>query len=255
MMQALDSARATDGHGLIPNTPQDSDNAIAYSNPATIARILDEACAQRATLTLKLETGAKLHIYHSRIQSVDTRYMQMVLHKLTPSTWLELVTREFDVDVTCQLASGLLRFQSTLAPLEAETVNPYCVLALPALLHRHQLRSSYRVVMPPGASSLSLQYGASMLQGFCLNLSLEGCCGIFRGDLAGLTREARVPALKLSLDDSLQFTTAATVCRRQLMQNGSTQLGLRFDPLDIELQRRLQTSLTGLQRRQLRKRA
>jgi hypothetical protein len=37
------------------------------------------------------------------------------------------------------------------------------------------------------------------------------------------------------------------------MQNGSVQLGLRFEPLDTDLQRKLQTSLTSLQRRQLRK--
>jgi hypothetical protein len=37
------------------------------------------------------------------------------------------------------------------------------------------------------------------------------------------------------------------------MQNGSTQLGLRFEPLDTDLQRRLQASLTTMQRRQLRK--
>lgn len=254
-MHALDSAREKNAEDPRRDSPRESDGAVACSSPATIARLLDEACAQRATLTLKLEAGTKLHIYHARIQGVDTRHMQMVLHKLTPSNWLELVTQEFDVDVSCQLACGLLRFQSTLAPLEAETVNPYCVLAMPALLHKHQLRSSYRVVMPPGASSLSLQLGERTLQGFCLNLSLEGCCGLFRGDFATLARDAVIPTLNVSLDDSLQFTTAATVCRRQLMQNGSTQLGLRFDPLDIELQRKLQTSLTGLQRRQLRKRA
>jgi c-di-GMP-binding flagellar brake protein YcgR len=175
------------------------------------------------------------------------------LHKVTPPHWAELVTQDFDVEVSCQLPSGLLRFQSTLAPLEAETITPYCVLALPRVLHKHQLRSSYRVVMPPGASSLSFPHGQRMLQGFCLNLSLEGCCGIFRGELETLTRDVPVPGLTVSLDDSLQFTTDATVCRHQLMQNGSTQLGLRFDALDVELQRKLQVSLASLQRRQLRK--
>jgi len=229
------------------------DSAIAFSSAPSIARILDDACSKRATLTIKLETGSKLHIFHSRIQSVDTSHAQMVLHKLMPSGWAALITQEFAVEVSCQLPSGLLRFQSIIGPLEAETINPYCVLALPEVLYKHQLRSSYRVIMPPGSSSLTLPYGERRIQGYCLNLSLEGCAGMFRGELDGMTRDVFVPNLTVSLDDSLQFTTDATVCRRQVMQNGSTQLGLRFEALDVEVQRKLQVSLTSLQRRQLRK--
>jgi c-di-GMP-binding flagellar brake protein YcgR len=253
MMQALDSARANKLASSIHAALPDSDNAIAYNNLPTIMRILDDACSKRATLTIKLETDHKLHIYHSRIQSVDAVNMQMVLHKLSPTNWADLMTREFEVEVSCQLPSGLLRFYSTIAPLEAETINPYCVLALPKVVHKHQLRSSYRVVMPPGSSTLAFPHGDRTVNGFCFNLSLEGCCGIFRGDLDLLMRDVVVPGLTLSLDDALKFTTDATVCRRQVMQNGSTQLGLRFEPLDTDLQRRLQASLTQMQRRQLRK--
>ncbi len=261
MMQALDSARADRMNDALRTATindtdsgtDDTDSAIAFSNLPTIVRILEDACSKRATLTLKLDTGGKLYVYHSRIQSVDTGHMQMVLHKLMPATWADLITREFVVEVSCQLPSGLLRFHSTIAPLEAETINPYCVLALPRILYKHQLRSSYRVVMPPGSSSLAFPHGEGRVQGYCLNLSLEGCCGIFRGELDTLVRDTLVRKLTVSLDDALQFTIDATVCRRQVMQNGSIQLGLRFEPLDSELQRKLQTSLTSLQRRQLRK--
>ena len=260
MMQAHDSTRpvrsVSDFHAAQWNhADHDAENAIVYHSQPTIARILDDACSKRATLTIKLETNSKLHIFHARIQSLDTAHMQMVLHKLAPSNWAELVTQDFHVDVSCQLPSGLLRFQSTIAPLEAEAISPYCVLALPGLMYKHQLRSSYRVVMPPGACALSFAFGAHVLQGFCLNLSLEGCCGMFRGDLDTLTRDVRVRDLTVSLDGKLRFTTDATVCRRQPMQNGSTQLGLRFDALDTDLQRKLQASLASLQRRQLRKQA
>lgn len=259
MMQALDSAHATRMNGAreiaVSKDPDDNtlDSAIAFGSPQAILRILEDACAKRATLTVKLETGAKLHIYHSRIQSVDAVHSQMVLHKLMPSSWADLITDEFDVEVNCQLPSGLLRFRSTIAPLEAETINPYCVLAVPELLYKHQLRSSYRVIMPPGSSSLTLPVGERRIHGYCLNLSLEGCAGMFRGDLDGMTRDVFVRNLTVSLDDALQFTTDATVCRRQVMQNGSTQLGLRFEALDTDVQRKLQASLTSLQRRQLRK--
>jgi c-di-GMP-binding flagellar brake protein YcgR len=259
MMQALDSARASRMHDALQSAvikdsdTSSNDTAITFSNLPTIARILDDACSKRATVTIKLETGSKLYIYHSRIQSVDAVHMQMLLHKLMPSNWFELITHEFDVEVSCQLPSGLLRFRSTIAPLESESINPYCVLALPQVLYKHQLRSSYRVIMPPGSSSLMLPYDGRRIQGYCLNLSLEGCAGMFRGAFESMTRDVLVPNLTVSLDDSLQFTTDATVCRRQVMQNGSVQLGLRFEPLDTDLQRKLQASLTSLQRRQLRK--
>ncbi|HEY0963307.1 MAG TPA: PilZ domain-containing protein [Pseudomonadales bacterium] len=240
---------------MLDSELQDSDNTLTFNTPLAIARVLDEACAKRAALTLRLETASRVHLFHSRIQSVDSAAMQIVLHQLMPSNWMEIVTREFVTDVSCQLASGVLRFVSMLAPLEAGTLNPYCVLALPQLMYKQQSRSSYRVVMPPGSSRLSLIWRDRIVQGFCFNLSLEGCCGIFRSELDMLARGTAVPGLSISLDDSLQFTVAATVCRRQVMHNGSTMLGLRFEPLDSDLQRRLQASLTGIQRRQLRTRA
>jgi c-di-GMP-binding flagellar brake protein YcgR len=250
-MQA--SAQASSVTGAAQPALLNTDSAITFSNLPTIARILEDACSKRALLTLKIETASKLYVYHSRIQLVDLAHMQIVLHKLTPSSWLDLVTQDLDVEVNCQLPSGLLRFQSVLSPLEAETINPYCVLALPGTLYKHQLRSSFRVTLPPGSSMLKLPLAERLLNGYCLNLSLEGCCGIFRGNLENFPRDSVVPALTVSLDDSLQFTTEATVCRHQIMPNGSTQLGLRFEPLDADLQRKLQASLTSLQRRQLRK--
>lgn len=253
MIPAMSSAHAPNSQALLHSVMQESDAAISYSNLPTIVRILDDACAKRATLTLRVESGGRVHIYHSRIQSIDTVRMQMVLHRLMPSHWSELITREFDVEVSCQLPSGLLRFNSTLAPLDADGASPYCVLSLPTLLHKHQLRSSYRVMMPPGASMLTLVHEGRTLQGYCLNLSLEGCGGIFRGELATLLRETEVPALTVDVHGELQFTTSATVCRHQVMPNGSTQLGLRFDSLDADLQRKLQACLTSLQRRQLRR--
>lgn len=255
MMRALDSAHARQMPRMLDSELQDSDNTLTFNTPLAIARVLDEACAKRAALTLRLETASRVHLFHSRIQSVDSAAMQIVLHQLMPSNWMEIVTREFVTDVSCQLASGVLRFVSMLAPLEAGTLNPYCVLALPQLMYKQQSRSSYRVVMPPGSSRLSLIWRDRIVQGFCFNLSLEGCCGIFRSELDMLARGTAVPGLSISLDDSLQFTVAATVCRRQVMHNGSTMLGLRFEPLDSDLQRRLQASLTGIQRRQLRTRA
>lgn len=253
-MQGRESAQAGASTGaaqasLLPA----SDNAIVYRNLPTIVRILEDACSKRATLTIRIERDSRLYLYHSRIQQVDPVHMQLVLHNLAPSGWQDHVTRDLDVDVTCQIPSGLLLFQSTLAPLEAETETPYCVLAIPTLLHKHQLRSSFRVSMPPGSSTLAIPHPERLLQGYCLNLSLEGCCGIFRGDLEGFERDFVVPALQVSLDDSLHFTTEAVVCRKQLMPNGSTQLGLRFEGLGSDLQRKLQASLTSLQRRQLRK--
>ncbi|MDY6981498.1 MAG: PilZ domain-containing protein [Pseudomonadota bacterium] len=254
-MQEFQPAHALQHPRTLESELQESDNTLTYDSPLAIARVLDEACAKRAPLTLKLETASRIHLYHSRIQSIDSAAAQMVLHQLMPSNWTELVTHEFVADVSCVLPSGVLRFISTLAPLEAATTNPYCVLALPQVMYKQQSRSSYRVVMPPGSSRLSLIWRDRLVHGFCFNLSLEGCCGIFRGELDMVSRGVVVPGLSVSLDDSLQFTIAATVCRRQAMHNGSTLLGLRFDPLESELQRRLQASLTGIQRRLLRTRA
>jgi c-di-GMP-binding flagellar brake protein YcgR len=230
-----------------------SDNAIAYSNIPTIIRILDEARGMRVTLTIKLEQDQRTHVFHTRIQQLNELRLQAVLHRLSPGAWQQLITGTREVEVSCQLPTGLLYFRTTIAPFDNDPGNPYCVLAIPGILYKHQLRSSYRVNLPPGSSHIALPLGSRVLNGYCLNLSLEGCCAIFRGDLDLLERDDKLPKLTLSLDDDLQFSTAATVCRKSVLQNGSTQLGLRFAPLGGDLQRKLQTSLTSLQRRQLRK--
>jgi c-di-GMP-binding flagellar brake protein YcgR len=255
MRQAIHLAHAQPSPRMLDSDLQDTDNTVTYHTPLAIARILEEACAKRAPLTIKFETASRIHRFHARIQSVDPLRMEMVLHRLMPPNWIELVMQGLEVDVSCLLPSGVLRFQSQLSPLEADTTNPYCVLTLPQVMQKHQMRSSYRVVVPPGTSALSFTWEAREVRGFCFNLSLEGCCGIFRAGLDGLTRDIIVPDFNISLDDSLQFTTGATVCRRQVMHNGSTLLGLRFEALDSDLQRRLQASLTSIQRRQLRTRS
>jgi c-di-GMP-binding flagellar brake protein YcgR len=231
-----------------------SDSTLVFNHAPAIARLLDEAREKRRALTLKLDLGEKLYIYHSRIQQVDAGNGCALLHKLVPSGWQDLVTEPRHVEVSCQLPSGMLRFQSKLLPQDAE--EPLlCRLTLPSLLYKHQLRASFRVILPPGSGVVALPWQDRVIRGYCLNLSLEGCCGVFRGEFTELQRDTEIVDLAVSLDEGLQFRTDAAVCRKQAMPNGSTQIGLRFDPLPADLQRKLQTSLTGVQRRQLRRNA
>lgn len=255
MLQPFNSARAKPIPRMLDSELQDTDNTITYQTPPVILRVLEEACSTRATLTVRYETTTRAHRFHTRIHSVDMLRMQVMLHQLTPADWLQLIAEDGEVDVRCHMPSGVLSFRTSPAPFEGDTTHPYCVLSLPLVVHKQQKRSSYRVVLPPGSSSVAFTWHERRLQGFCFNLSLEGCCGIFRGNLEDVVHDEVLADLSIALDDSLQFTTAATVCRRQLLPNGATLLGLRFDTLESDLQRRLQASLTSIQRRQLRTRS
>ena len=91
MTQALDSAHARQTPSMLDSELQDSDNTFTYDTPLAIARVLDEACAKRASLTLRLETASHVHLFHSRIQGVDL-YVDGELQGSAPVTGTNATT-------------------------------------------------------------------------------------------------------------------------------------------------------------------
>jgi len=227
--------------------------STALSHPATVQRLLHDCADASSELTIRIEQDGRLQVLHGVIRSVDAN--GALLHRLRPLQWHGLLAEApVDVEVSYRLPTGLFRFQATLRPFEPGPSNPYCILSLPAVIHQKQARGSYRVNLPVRSTQALLPLEGTVLAGYCLNLSMEGCCCVFREVIAAhFAINDVIPGLGLVLQDILTFDTAATIRRIETLDSGSTRLGLRFAPLPPLQQRQLQAALTTLQRDWLRK--
>jgi c-di-GMP-binding flagellar brake protein YcgR len=230
-----------------------ADGYVTLDNRASTARMFEECFGLRSTLTIKLQVASRLHVFQTRIHHVDVVQGSVMLHRLSPAGWRELVDGPTAVEVSCQLPSGLYRCTTQLAPLEQDPQNPYSMLSFPDVLYRFQLRSSFRVNVPQHSSMIVLPWSEQVFNGNCVNLSLDGSCAFFRDNLsAWLRKDDVLDNLHFMLDGALQFRASAIVCRLEALPAG-TRLGLRFQALDTALQRQLQAELTRLQRESLRR--
>lgn len=233
------------------------------ANTFSIERKLEEIRRKRLPLTLHVYKGDRDYVYQSSIQALEPGTNRAILTQLTPSSWRNLIQEKLQVTVSCYMPNGHLLFDSTVFPFENMETSLYCVLDFPAEMHKQQLRSSYRVSMQEHDTHLSLWVNNRKFSGKCLDLSLNGCCGQFSDELQeylhSITEENDEPvledsrfALHVALHDSLQFETVARVCRSKPEEGGKLTLGINFMKTDSDWQRKLQRSLSAIQREQLR---
>jgi c-di-GMP-binding flagellar brake protein YcgR len=229
-------------------------------NTSSIERKLEEIRRKRLPLTLHVYKDNKDYVYHSSIQTLEPGSNRAILTQLTPSSWRNLIQEKLHATVSCYMPNGHLLFDSTVFPFENNETSLYCLLDYPAEMHKQQLRSSYRVSTLEHDAHLSLWVNNKRFSGKCLDLSLNGCCGQFSDELSSyltsdeddtVLNDPRF-ALQVALGSSLQFETVARVCRSKAEEGGKLTLGINFMKTDSDAQRKLQRSLSAIQREQLR---
>lgn len=232
---------------------------VTLSNPVTILRLLNQLHFSRSKVLLHAENEAGVHSFHSTIARVQRKERGIVLHRPEPRDWQRIVAPGTIVEVICFLPSGQLSFFSALWPLDDAGQSHYCTLTLPAEVSKFQLRSAYRVFLPPGSSSaqLTLQDTEGKLllcDAAVLDISLEGCALRCKGDvLPLLSQHTLLPEVHFTLlNGSLRFTCDLRLCRSSTTRMGQVLAGGQFLPLPEVLARRLQALLAEVQRQQLR---
>lgn len=232
---------------------------VTLSNPVTILRLLNQLHFSRSKVLLHAENEAGVHSFHSTIARVQRKDRGIVLHRPEPRDWQRVVAPGTLVEVICFLPSGQLSFFSQLWPLDDGGNSHYCTLTLPAEVSKFQLRSAYRVFLPPGSSTALLTLldteGKQLLcEAAVLDLSLEGCALRCSAEvLPLLSQHALLPEVRFSLlNGSLQFNSDLRICRSSTTRMGQVLAGGQFLPLPDAQARRLQGLLAEVQRQQLR---
>lgn len=230
------------------------------TNADSIERKLEEIRRKRLPLTLHVNKDGKDYVFHSSIQSLHPGTQRAILTQLTPTSWRSLIKEQLHVTVSCYMPNGHLLFDSTIAPFANGETSLYCMMDFPAEMHKQQLRSSYRVSMQQHDAYLSLWVNEKKFSGKCLDLSVNGCCGEFSGELQQFLADAETSGalddsrftLQVALDDSaLRFDTVARICRSKPQADGTLTLGINFVKTSSEWQHKLQQSLSVIQRMQL----
>lgn len=232
---------------------------VTLSNPVTILRLLNQLHFSRSKVILHAENETGMHSFHTSIARVQRKDRGIVLHGLEPRDWQRIVAPGTQVEVICFLPSGQLQFFSQLWPLADAGDSHYCTLTLPAEVSKFQLRSAYRVFLPPGSSKalVTLQDAAGTTlrcEAAVLDLSLQGCGLRFTTDvLPLLAQQPHLVDVQIDLlDGSLRFSSDLRVCRSSTTRMGQVVAGVQFLPLPEPLTRRLQALLAEVQRQQLR---
>lgn len=229
-------------------------------NRVSIERKFDEIRRKRLPLTLHVYKHDRDYVYQSTVQALESASNRAILTQLMPSSWRSLIQEKLHATVSCYMPNGHLLFDSTVYPLENTETTAYCVLDFPAEMHKQQLRSSYRVSTLEHDAKLELWVNERKFSGKCVDLSLGGCCGQFSDELQDflatdeddtVKQDSRF-ALQVALGNSLQFETVARVCRSSKEEGGKLTLGINFMKSDGDWQRKLQRSLSAIQREQLR---
>lgn len=229
-------------------------------NPVTITRILNQMHFASSKVSIHVEDdNGDTRTFHSTISRVDRKQRQIIIHQLQPKGWLQVANSGQKVEVNCFMSSGQLSFYSTLSSLDASRENYYSVLALPDEVSKFQLRSAYRVFMPPGTCKVSLVLrdaagSDTRMDAVGMDLSLDGSCLRFIGDVLSLLPEEKVlHDLQFDvLSGKVQFSSTARICRLTASQGGQTIAGIRFLPLPEPVKKQLETALAEVQRQQLR---
>lgn len=259
--------KATPAPTAKPVHAQTTDQAFDYvtiTNPVTINRILNQMHYSHSKVSIHVdgpnngESENTAITFHSSIARVSRKDNQLIIHQLSPKGWQKVIKPGQLVEVNCFMASGQLSFFSRFSPLDETRENYYGVLSMPTQISKFQLRSAFRVFMPPETCKISLtlkdESGKAIdFDGVGLDLSPEGCCLRFIGDALPLLQDKSMLKLHFNiLSGTVEFTTDAKICRITTIQGGQVVAGVRFLPLADSVKKQLQTALVDVQRIQLR---
>lgn len=226
-------------------------------NPASILRKLVEIQRKRMPVKLHVfDDGELAGMFDSTFHRVEHDHNHIVLHQLAPNSWRDVVLDTHPVTVNCYLPSGHLIFDTVISPLERHANNPFCKIALPSVLHVQQLRAAYRVPLLPNTGRVELRLGRHLIEGKCLDISLNGCCAQFPGTLLDLLDANPIGAggypLRLFHNREELCQASVKICRQKLESFGVVTAGLQFTRPDPQRTRRLQQLVLQLQRTNIR---
>lgn len=234
-------------------TWRDTEDGMVSSKPM-ILRYLREIRSDNLTLSLSPANLRLERHFTTRILRVEGE--RILLHQLTPGDWREVIHDGERVVVSCQLASGAIRFAARLSPLDDGGMT-YCLLTLPEKVDRRQLRAFFRVSLLQYDARFHASFGdGKSFSGKVLDLSMGGLSCLADPGAAILAKGEVLADCRMAISAMPEVRFEAMVCHAvKINESGAAKIGLKFVALSADGIGTVRRTIARVERENIRRRA
>lgn len=189
--------------------------------------------------------------FRSRILRVEAESSQLVLHQLLPGDWQKHIKPMKDIEITCRMEYGTLKFQSSLAPIDDSDNGMYCRLPFPTQLSKKQLRACFRVNLAKYTSETSIELEDGIeVTGTCKDISVAGALFYLPTPTGSdQIKEGRLfEQCRLVITDTLDISCRARVCHVNNIGKKHMLVGLHLLDLDATQRIAIRSTMNKLER-------
>ena len=152
-----------------------SDEFSKITDQEAILLYLKFAVKENIPLTITLPGDGSNKTFKSSIRSIEYDDNELVLHKVIPANWKDHIGPGGEIDISCALPDGIVKFGGHLGLLGRAEDERYPRLNMPEQIGKRQLRAHFRIALEQFASSalLASDDGTELI-GKCHDMSLSG---------------------------------------------------------------------------------
>ncbi len=228
---------------------EESEVTTIVTSENAILRYMQGISEQNIPLIISPIGTDKPREYRSSILSVEVENSQLVLHNLMPADWQEFIQPTKDIEITCRMQHGTIKFLGLLSPLDDSTNSMYCRLTLPAQLSKKQLRAYYRVSLERymTKASIEVEEGTEVF-GSCKDISQAGALVCLPNIECNINPGNQIDHCHLDIANTLDLTCTAKVCHVTKTDTNDTLIGLSFQNIGSKQRHTMKSAINKLER-------
>jgi len=222
------------------------------TNQQVVLSTLQRLVSERAPITCAAAGTPDQESFHSRVVKVESNNDILIIQKPEQNGWEYKLHNNGNVNVISHLSTGTIKFTTAISGLDELDDPLFCELSLPQQLQRKQLRSYFRVPLMRYESGIILMLpDNNPVVGNCIDISMGGITGWFPGFKGSFDPGSCISHCHITIENMLDLCCQVTVSRIEKTRNGNPLLGLRFKELEPGQSRKLQQTISQLERRTL----
>ncbi len=227
----------------------ESELTTTVTNEKAILRYMNGISEQNISLFISPREADQPRQYRSSIMRVEAENQQLVLHQLVPGDWKEVIQLSKDIEVTCHMQYGTIKFLSSLSPLDDSENSMYLQLPIPKRLSKKQLRSSFRVSLLKHKSEASLKLGQDcLLTGFCSDISMTGALLHLPASNTEIKVGRIMEQFQVTIANVLNLKCHAKISHVSKSDTDKLSVGLHFLELEPAQKKAIKTAIIKLER-------
>lgn len=228
---------------------EESELITIVTAESAILRYMNGLSEQKIPLIISPTETETPRKYRSSILRVEAENSQLVLHQLLPGDWQEHIEPMKDIEITCRMENGTIKFQGLLSPIDAADNGMYCRLPFPKQLSKKQLRACFRVSLARYHSEASIELeDGTEITGTCKNISVAGALVCLPTVNGQIKKGQLFQHCRLLIADALDICCRARVCHLNNVGKNNMLVGLKLLELDVSQRIEIRSAMNTLER-------